>query len=115
MVMPLWCLIYTDTYININACIFTYSHVGCRSDKTVVTFLLLYVYVNVCIYIYDFRHVGEITKLFECMALRQIHVPVARHEADPGPVKLFPSIVGQSRQRHHMIISLTKNGANTRH
>ena len=52
MVMPLWCLIYTDTYININACIFTYSPVGYRSDKTVFTFLLLYVYVNVCIYIY---------------------------------------------------------------
>ena len=50
MVMPLWCLIYTDTYININACIFTYSPVGYRSDKTVFTFLLLYVYVNVCIY-----------------------------------------------------------------
>lgn len=48
MVMPLWCLIYTDTYIY--ACIFTYSPVGYRSDKTVFTFLLLYVYVNVCIY-----------------------------------------------------------------
>ena len=37
-------------HIYIYACIFKYSPVGYRSDKTVFTFLLLYVYVNVCIY-----------------------------------------------------------------
>ena len=53
MVMPLWCLIYIQTHIYtyVYACILKYSPVGYRSDKTVFSFLLLYVYVNVCIYI----------------------------------------------------------------
>ena len=72
-------------------------------------------YILSYVYIYDQRHIHVTTKLLECIALHRKQLPVRRHTAHPGPIQLFPSIVGQSRQSLHMIISLTKHVANTRH